>query len=72
MTRQAVKRGIINTYNSTTNTASVLLLEATSTTLDNVPTARNLNATVGDFCAVLFFDEVNYTDAVVIASFPRQ
>lgn len=72
-TSQIIKRGVIESYNSTTNVASVLLLEATAiATPQSIPAARNLGATVGDMCAVLFFDEHNYTDAVVIAAYPRQ
>ena len=72
MTTQAIKRGIIQSFNNSTYTASVLLLEATSATLDGVPIANHIDGTsglVGAYCAVLFFDENNYTDAVVIACY---
>lgn len=72
MTRQAIKRAIIIGFNPATYTASVLLLEATSATLNNVPVANHVDGTsglVGAYAAVLFFDEVNYSDAVVIATY---
>ncbi len=69
-----VKRGILQSFNNTTYTASVLILEATVTTLDAVPCATSLDLTsaqVGALCAVLFFDEHNLQDAVVLAVYPN-
>jgi hypothetical protein len=51
----------------------VLLLEATNTYLQSVPIAYHMDGTsalVNNFCAVLFFDEQNYTDALIIAIYP--
>lgn len=67
-----IKRGIIQTFSPTTYTASVLLFEATSYFLTNVPVANALDGTsglAGALCAVLFFDEHNPLDAVIIATF---
>ena len=55
-----------------TITASVLLFEATSFALAGVPVANHIDGTsaiVGALCAVLFFDEHNSQDAVIIATF---
>jgi hypothetical protein len=70
MTEQLIKRGILQTFNPTTYTATVLILEATSYVLASVPIATSVDGTsaiVGASCAVLFFDESNQTDAVIIA-----
>lgn len=69
-TRQTIKRGILQSFNASTYTATVLIIEATSYVLSNVPIATSMDGTsaiVGASCAVLFFDESNYTDAVVLA-----
>ena len=71
---QIVKRGIIQSFSSATYTASVLLMEATSTFLANVPLSTALDgssAVVGGYCAVLFFDEHNQQDAVILAVYPN-
>ena len=69
-----VKRGILQTFDPTTYTASVLLFEATSYALSGVPVANHLDsssAIANALCAVLFFDEHNPQDAVVLATFPN-
>lgn len=69
---QMIKRGIIQSFNASTYTVSVLLLEATSTALVGVPVSNTVDSTsclAGALCAVLFFDEHNPADAVVIAVF---
>lgn len=69
-----IKRGIIQTFSPATYTASVLLFEATSYFLAGVPVANSIDRTsglVGALCAVLFFDEHNPQDAVVLATFPN-
>lgn len=71
---QVVRRGLFQSFNSSAYTASVLLLEATSFYLQNVPVATHIDGTsaqAGAYCAVLFFDEQNYADAVVIAIYPN-
>lgn len=70
----AIQRGIFQSFNSATYTASVLLIEATSATLTGVPIATFVDGTsaqVGALCAVLFFDDQNPQDAVVIAIYPN-
>lgn len=67
-----IKRGIIQTFSPATYTAEVLLFEATSYFLAGVPVTNALDGTsglAGALCAVLFFDEHNPQDAVVIATF---
>lgn len=70
---QTIKRGILQSFNSSTYTASVLLPEATSTFLAGVPASTTIDGTSavpGAYCAVLFFDEHNLQDAAVIAVYP--
>ncbi len=67
-----IKRGILQSFNPMNYTASVLLFEATSFALAGVPVANHIDGTsavVGALCAVLFFDEHNPQDAVIIATF---
>jgi hypothetical protein len=69
-----IKRGILQAFQASTYTASVLLLEATSTYLQGVPVNNALDAAsaiAGANCAVLFFDENNPLDAVVLAVYPN-
>ena len=71
---QVIKHGILQTFNSANYTASVLLLEATSAFLAGVPVSNAVDGTSalpGALCAVLFFDEHNQNDAVVLAVFPN-
>jgi hypothetical protein len=68
----AIKRGIITAFDPSTYTASVLIIEATSATLDGVPIANHIDGTsavVTAYCAVLFFDEANPNDCVIIATY---
>ncbi len=67
-----IKRGILQSFNPATYTASVLLFEATSYALSGIPVANHLDGTSaipGTLCAVLFFDEHNPQDAIVLATF---
>jgi hypothetical protein len=67
-----IKRGILQSFNPTTYTASVLMFEATSYALADIPVANHLDGTSAipnTLCAVLFFDEHNPQDAVVLATF---
>ena len=67
-----IKGGLLQSFNANTYTASVLLFEATSFALTDVPVANHIDGTsavVGALCAVLFFDEHNPQDAVIIATF---
>lgn len=71
---QLIARGILISFDRTTYTASVLMLEATSSTLKNVPVSTHIDgssAQVGTLCAVFFFDAHNSSDAVVLAVFPN-
>jgi len=71
---QAIKRGILQSFDAASYTASVLILEATSAFLTGVPVATSMDGTsalAGAYCAVLFFDEQNVTDAVVLAVYPN-
>lgn len=73
-TRETIKRGILTAFNPSTYTANVLIMEATSAYLQDVPVACHLDGTsaqLNALCAVLFFDEQNYTDAVVLAVYPN-
>ena len=67
-----IKRGILQSFAPATYTASVLLFEATSYALSGVPVANHIDGTSalpGALCAVLFFDEHNQQDAVIVAVF---
>src|SRR5579859_2602454 len=69
---QVIKRGIIQTFNAAAYTVSVLLFEATSAFLTGIPVVTSVDGTSclpGALCAVLFFDEQNPQDAVVIATY---
>ncbi len=69
-TQQAIRRGILQGFDTSTYTATVLIIEATNYVLSSVPIANSVDGTSaisGAACAVLFFDESNYTDAVIIA-----
>ncbi len=72
--RQVIKRGILTSFNPSTYTANVMIMEATSTFLSGVPIACHFDGTSAQdntYCAVLFFDEQNPNDAVVIAVYPN-
>lgn len=72
--REIIKRGILISFNPAAYTANILILEATSAFLQGIPVACHLDGTsaqVNSLCAVLFFDEQNYTDAVVLAVYPN-
>lgn len=74
MTQQAIKRGVLQSFNASSYTANVLILEATSYVLSNVPIAANVDGTSalsGSTCAVLFLDEQNPLDAVILAVYGR-
>lgn len=69
-TRQIIRRGILQSFDNSSYTASVLIIEATSYVLSSVPIATSFDGTsaiAGASCAVLFFDESNHTDAVILA-----
>ena len=65
-----IKRGIIQAFNPATWTATVQVLPSQGNYLTGVQVAKHLlNAEilVGDECALLFFDELNPADAIIIA-----
>jgi hypothetical protein len=74
MTHQLIKRGLLQAFDPLTYTATVMILEATYLTLTNVPIATGVDGTSaipGAMCAVLFFDEQNNDDAVILALYSR-
>lgn len=74
MAQQVIKRGILQSFDATTYTASVLLIEATSAFLTGIPVATHIDGTSAlpnALCAVLFFDEHSPGDAVVMAVYPN-
>lgn len=69
-----IKRGIVQSFQASAYTASVLLLEATSEYVQGIPVNTALDAASvisGASCAVLFFDEHNPQDAVLLAVYPN-
>ncbi|GCE13310.1 hypothetical protein KTT_31690 [Tengunoibacter tsumagoiensis] len=61
-------------FDTSSYTASILLFEATSLALTGVPVNTALDKSSllpGALCAVLFFDEHNGQDAVLLATFPN-
>lgn len=69
-----VKRAILQAFYPSTQTADVLILEATSAFLTGIPINNGIatnEAVVGALCAVLFIDEHNPNDCVVIAVYPN-
>lgn len=69
----SIKRGLLISFDNSTYTASVLIMEATSAYLTGVPIAAHMDGTsaiTNAQCAVLFFDEQNLNDAVIIAIYP--
>ncbi len=65
-----VRRGVVKAFDSGSYTATVQVAGSLSVWLTGVPVARNIASgemLAGRRCAVLFFDEPNPQDAVVIA-----
>ena len=59
----SIKRGLLISFDNSTYTASVLIMEATSAYLTGVPIAAHMDGTsaiTNAQCAVLFFDEQNF------------
>ncbi|MBI4289768.1 MAG: hypothetical protein HY671_15235 [Chloroflexi bacterium] len=64
-----VKRGIVKGFDAAAYKATVQIGGSLSVWLGDVPVARNIPAAemvTGRRCAVLFFDETNPQDAVVV------
>jgi len=67
-----LKRGIIQAFNPANWTATVQMLPSQGNYLIGVPVAKHLLAASinpGDSCAVLFFDELNPADAIIVATY---
>ncbi len=65
-----VKRGVVKAFDSGAYTATVQVAGSLAVWLSDVPVARNIAAAemvAGRSCAVLFFDEPNPEDSVLIA-----
>jgi hypothetical protein len=65
-----IRRGIIQAFDADTWTATVQVLPSQGNYLTNLQVAKHLLAAgvlPGDQCAILFFDELNPADALVIA-----
>jgi hypothetical protein len=72
--KQVIKRGILAAFHPASYTADLLIMEATSSYLQGIPVACHMDGTsaqVNAMCAVLFFDEQNPADAVVLAIYPN-
>jgi hypothetical protein len=70
LTQPTMKRGILRAFNSTTYRAEVSIAGSLSTTLTNIPVARNIATSVmvaGRHAAIAFFDVTDPTDAVLFA-----
>jgi hypothetical protein len=71
---QSIERGLLTSFDPSTYTASVQLVDALSTWLTNVPIATHVDGTsaqIGALCIVIFLDEQNSDDACIIAIFPN-
>ena len=65
-----IRQGTVKAFDGTAYTATVQVKGSVAIWLSDVPVARNIASaemTAGRKCAVLFFDEPNPQDAVVIA-----
>jgi hypothetical protein len=65
-----IKKAILKSFNATPYTATIQLAGSYKVYLENIAVARNLPSaemTAGRKTAVLFFDESNPREAVVIA-----
>ena len=65
-----MKKGVIRAFDGATHTATVQMAGSLSVWLEGVPVSRGIPAgemAVGRACAVLFFDQSNPDDAMVVA-----
>ncbi len=70
MESAVMRRGIIQAFNPANWTATVQVLPSQGNYLTGVQVAKHLLASAiaaGDHCAILFFNELNPADAVIIA-----
>ncbi len=66
----SLRKGILKSFNDTDYTATIQLASSYKVYLEGITVARNLlvaEMTVGRKVAVLFFDEHNAKEAVVVA-----
>lgn len=65
-----IHKATVRTFDADAHTATIQITGSLATWLEAVPVARNIPpsaVTQGRHCAVLFFDNANPTDAVVLA-----
>ena len=65
-----LRRGVIKAFDSVGYQATVQVAGSLSVWLEGLPVARNIpqaEMAVGRNCALLFFDETNPSDAVLVA-----
>ena len=65
-----IKKGVVKGFNASTYKATVQVVGSLSVWLDGVTVARNIAASemvTGRSCALVFFDDANPEDAVVVA-----
>src|SRR5215475_5695716 len=70
MESAVMRHGIIQSFNQSTWTATVRMVPSQGNYLSGVQVAKHLLASeiaAGDHCAILFFNELNPDDAVIIA-----
>ena len=68
----SLKKGLLKSFNATAYTATVQLAGSHKAYLEDVPVARNLpgvEMTAGRKVALIFFDDHNAKEAVVVAVF---
>jgi len=66
----ALRKGVVKAFDSGTYTATVQVAGSLAVWLSGVPVARNIaqaEMVAGRQCAVLFFDEGNPSDGVLVA-----
>ena len=65
-----VRRGELKAFDAATYTATVQVAGSLAVWLEGVPVARNIptaELVAGRRCAIVFFDEANPQDAVLVA-----
>jgi len=65
-----LRKGVIKGFNAGSYKATVQVAGSLSVWLEGVPVARNIPSsemTAGRNCALVFFDETNPSDAVLVA-----
>ena len=65
-----IRRGVVKGFDSGSYRATVQVAGSLSVWLENVPVARNIPAiemVAGRNCALIFFDDANPSDGVLVA-----